>query len=247
MDVSELVEIIREDYLDDVFAGWQDATDAEKDDQFIWSDRALLRYITEAQRQACNRTDFLYDDTSEITEITLQAGVRDYVFSTKINAIEEVVFDDKIVEHISKEDRDRRYKTWRTDTGMTDKPVQYIIRGRKMFFHPMPDAVDAGKIVNLSIWHQPLDAIEAIDDELVIPEEFHRDLVWWVLYEAYSKQDADGYDKEKGLGYLAQFNQVFGEYVPSEVRLNQLQEPETLFVRPVSIMPSSNDRDEWYG
>ena len=239
-----MITIIREDYLDDTFSGWESATDADKADQFLWSDSALLRYITEAERQACNRTDFLFDNSS--FDITLVAGTHTYTINNKITFIENIDFDDdKQVVHRSVEELKRFTPDWRTLTGVTGNDAYYTVRGRKLRIYPIPDAVDAGKILTLDVYHSPEDSLTSISDELSIPDEYHRDLVWWVLYEAYSKQDADGYDKDKGLSYLAQFNQAFGEYVPSEVRLNQLQEDSGLRTRPVDYMgrTSSNPDD----
>lgn len=234
-----MITILREDYLDDTFSGWQSASDAEKEDQFLWSDSALLRYITEAQRQACNRTDFLFDDTS--FPITLVAGTHTYPISNKITFIEHVDFDNsKDVVHMSMEEVKRLNSDWRTRSGMTGQDLSYTIRGRNMRVYPIPDSVDTGKILTIDTYRLPLESLTSISDELEIAEEFHRDLIWWALYEAYSKQDADGYDKAKGLDYLAQFNQAFGEYVPSEVRLNQLQEDSSLRTRPVDYIGGSS-------
>jgi len=255
VDVNDILTIVREDYLDDTFEGWESASQAERDDQLLWSDKALFRYITEAQRQACNRTDFIFDDSSSITKLTLKANVNEYRISSYINTIEQLEYNGKKVTHISREDRNRSLLQWRTNTGIGTNRSFYMIQGRKLFIYPIPDSTDAGKKVYLSVWRQPLDPIASSSDELSIPEEYQRDLVWWVLYEAYSKQDADGYDKDKGLGYLAQFNQAFGDYIPSEVRLNQLQEPESLRPRPIDYVGNSrlnrfgNDRHddaEWY-
>jgi len=249
MELSEMITIIREDYLDDTFSGWQSASDAEKEDQFLWSDSALLRYITEAQRQACNRTDFLFDDTT--FSITLVVGTHTYAINNKITFIENIDFDaNKKVTHRSVEEVKRNNTDWRTASGMTGNDLVYTVRGRKMRVYPIPDAVDAGKVLTLDTFRLPLEPLTSVGDDLEIPDEYHRDLVWWVLYEAYSKQDADGYDKDKGLGYLAQFNQAFGEYVPSEVRLNQLQEDSSLRTRAIdyigSSSSSSSDESEWY-
>lgn len=246
MEISELITIIREDYLDDTFSGWQSATDAEKEDQFLWSDSALLRYINEAQRQACNRTDFLFSEV--YFSITLATGVHTYSISDKITFIESVEFDDtQKVSHKSVEELKRYVTDWRTLSGMTGNELYYTIRNRKMRVYPIPDAVDNGKKLTLNAYHLPIDNITSTSDDLVIAEENHRDLIWWVLYEAYSKQDAETYDKEKGLRYLAQFNQVFGDYVPSEVRQNQLQENSSLTVRPVNYLSGSRTgKSEWY-
>lgn len=248
MELSELITIIREDYLDDTFSGWQSATDAEKEDQFLWSDSALLRYITEAQRQACNRTDFLFENSD--FDIPLVAGVHTYTINNKITFIENVDFDgSKKVTHKSVEEMKRSHPDWRTLTGMTGQETFYTIRGRKMRVYPIPDTVDAGKLLNIDAYHLPLEPLTSTSDELEIADEYHRDLVWWVLYEAYTKQDADSYDKDRGLGYLAQFNNVFGEYVSSEVRLNQLQENAVATITPDygnSNLSSNTGDAGWY-
>ena len=222
MEISELITIIREDYLDDTFSGWESASDAEKADQFLWTDASLLRYLTEAQRQACNRTDFLYDDES--FSITLVAGSPTYPISNLITRIEQVSFAEKTVAHVSKAQLQKEHPRWRTDSGIGTLDAKYTIRSRKLRMYPIPDAADAGGIVYLETYRLPLESITSASDELEIPDEYHRDLIWWVLYEAYSKQDADGYDKERGLMYLSQFEQVFGPVIDSRVRTHQLQE-----------------------
>lgn len=222
MEISELLTIIRVDYLSDTFSGWESASDVEQEDQFLWTNATLLRYLTEAQRQACNRTDFLFDD--ETYFITLVAGSPTYAISSNITRIEQATLEDKTVQHLSKKQLESEFPRWRTDSGIGTKSAKYVIRGRKLRMYPIPDANDAGKIVYLDTYRLPLDPIESTGDELEIPEEFHRDLIWWVLYEAYSKQDADGYDPKRADRYLAQFTQVFGPVIDSRVRLHQLQE-----------------------
>ena len=234
MNITDLITIIREDYLDDTFSGWQTATQTEKDDQFLWSDAALLRYINEAQRQACNRSNFLYSNST--FNITLQSGINTYTISPKITQVDMIVYNNKPVVHMSKDDFERTYPEWRTTTGIGTNDAIWLMRGRTLQIHPIPDAVDNGSILYIESYHLPLNDIVSDQDVLVIPEEYHRDLIWWVLYEAYSKQDADSYDKERGLGYLQKFEYVFGEYIPSEVRINQMQESNSMIMRPIDYM-----------
>lgn len=243
MEVSELITILREDYLDDTFNGWETATEAEKADQFLWSDSFLLRSLTEAQRQACNRTDFLFDDDGTFN-VTLVAGSPTYQLDRNITFIEQVTFDETDVAHMSKEEFQAKYPKWRTDTGMTGKLCSYVMRGHKLRIYPIPDATDAGKTLSIDVYHLPVETIASTSDELSIPSEYHRDLIWWVLYECYSKQDADGYDPKRAETYLANFNASFGQYVPSEVRLNQLQESQSLRPRPINYLSSSDGSDE---
>lgn len=234
MEIGELITTLREDYLDDVFEGWESATDDEKEGQFLWSDAFLIRSLSEAQKQACNRTDFLYDDSSKITKITLIDGQSTYSIDPLITFVEYAGFDGEEVELLSKHELQRQNAQWRTLTGMTGNKVYCIMRGHSVRFVPAPNSTDNGKIVSLEVYHLPKEPIESSGDDLVIPEEYQRDLIWWVLYEAFSKPDTEVFNPEKGKGYLKMFTDIFGESVSSEVRMNQYNQRRSLIVRPVA-------------
>lgn len=244
MEISELITTIREDYLSDIFEGWENATDAERNDQFLWPDKALLRYISEAQRQACNRSDLLYDD--ETFSFALIDGNPSYKFDNRITRIEQVSLNSKTVQHLSKIQLQMSYPNWRTDSGIGTNNAQYTVRGYRMRMHPIPNATDAGALVNIECYRLPLEGITSVDDELEIPEEYHRDLIWWVLYEAYSKQDADGYDKSRGKSYLADFNAAFGPYVDSRVRIHQFEEDRFASITGINYLSNGQNSDpDW--
>lgn len=250
MNASELITIIREDYLNDTFNGWESATDDEKEDQFLWTDKFLLRSLSEAQRQACNRTDFLYDDSSVMTQIKMIENQSTYKISQKITFIEYASFDGTEITHYSKDEFNNKYPSWRADTGMTDKVVSYVMRGHSLRVHPTPDIDDVDKIISLEVNHLPIDDITSIADDFVIPEENHRDLIWWTLFEAFGQPDADGYDPTRSELYLDKFDEVFGEYVSSEVRLNQLNENKVLTLRPNAyttnmVMNNETEDNDW--
>lgn len=245
MEVSELITILREDYLDDTFDGWESASNAERNDQFLWSDSFLLRSLTEAQRQACNRTDFLPDD--ETFTAILVAGTPTYALDKRVTVIEKVTLNDIDVVHKSKEEFQRLHRDWRTGTGIGGNECSYYMRGHTLRIYPIPDVGDAGKVLYFDTFRLPLDTITSTNDELEIPDEYHRDLLWWVLYECFNKRDAETYNPENAKQYLRSFNDVFGTYVPSEVRLNQLQENTVATIRPVDYLGSTNDNNnDWY-
>lgn len=235
MEIKDLVTIIREDYLDDAI------------EDYLWPDAFMYRALTEAERQACNRTDFLYDETTaEIVELTLVEGQQSYAIHPKVTFIDRVEFDSKIVTHISLDERDRFHADWRTASGLGSNDMSYWVRHRKIYFDRTPDAIDAGSTVYLRVYRLPLESITGGSDELEIPEEFHTDLIQWVLYQAYTKQDADGYDANRAKIHLRNFENAFGNFVPSEVRLNQMQEPKGLRPRAVNYLGTSTNEDaDW--
>ena len=233
MNVWDLETVIREDYLHDIRP------------DFLWSKAFILRALNESVRQACNRTNFLFDDT---VSITLVNGTASYPISQLTTQIEYVEFENKEVEHISKHDIQRKDPEWRTRTVMTDKVVHYMMRGRTLTFIPSPALVDDGKIVNLEVFRLPLLPLVDDTDTPEIPEEFHRDLIYWVLHEAYKKRDADAYNQEKSDYYLARFTEIFGEYVSSEVRLNKLEQARSLHLMPTAYevnLTRFDDSDEF--
>jgi hypothetical protein len=257
-----------------------------------------LRSIIQAEKEACNRWDLIYDDyTLAISQINLLNGVSSYSLSQKITKIEDIIFNNNPVTKRTKDELDRFTPRWRTDTGIVNAPVYYMIKGRTIKFSPVPDASkDATFLsataptataigntwwdtVNLVLYSwsgsawvlnatAPLGTVyletyrlpllDTITTSYVpeIPEEFHKHLIWWVLYEAYSKKDSDGvdgasYDQQKAMMHLAEFDQHFGKPVSSAVRQNQMESPVGGSFRPVDygmdITKPDNGHDDWNG
>ena len=118
MQIKDLIETVRCDYLED--------TNQEK---YLWSDHSLLRKFTEAERQACNRGNLIYDDsTPQYTQIKLVDGKASYGFDHKLTVIDKIFINGLEVEKKSKDELDRTNPTWRTDSGMTGKTDQAVAR-----------------------------------------------------------------------------------------------------------------------
>ena len=231
MTADEIIRICVSDYLDD---------GSHSD---LWSDDFMLRALNEAQLQACNRTNLLWDDTTpEICQITLKTGVASYPFSQLITFIDRVIFNNGLLKvkchQLAKHEIDHKIPNWRNLTGMIGKRIHYVVHGKTIRFTPTPDINDNGLIINLEVFRNPLKRIETTLDEPEIIEEYHRALIYWILHEAYKKQDADSFNQEKSDYYLHRFTEVFGEYVPAPVRINQLEQPVSLNLRTFGYAPS---------
>jgi hypothetical protein len=137
----------------------------------------------------------------------------------------------------------RDFPTWRTESGIGTKQPYYFMKGHKLRIYPIPDAADAGDTLLIEAWRLPDECVLTEQDDLEIPDEYHRDLMWWVLYEAFSKRDAETYDPRKAEEYLAKFNQVFGLPVSSLVRIHQLEENRTTSVNAHNYLGGSSDPD----
>lgn len=232
MNVRDLICVLREDYLHDT----------EKD--YLWPDAFLIRALNEAERQACNRANLLFDDATY--SLTLTDGVASYAVNPLVTQIEYVEFNGKEVLHKSKHEVQRDDALWRTRSGMLDKPVSYIMRGHTLTLTPKPDAADAALPVNLEVYRLPVTPMAADADTPEIPSEYHRDLIYWVLHEAYKKQDADAFNQEKSDYFLGRFTEIFGEYVSTEVRMNKLEQRRSLHLRPIAYTSRmTRDTDDW--
>jgi len=235
MLISELITTARADYLDDTIA------------QNLWDNSSLLRKFTEAERQACNRANLIYDDsTAAYCKITLANAVASYAFSDKITVIENIIFDGSLVQRKTKDEMDRLSPTWRTDSGMTGKPVFAVVSGRSIRFSPLPDLSDAGKFVYLEVYRLPNLSITADTQTPEIPSEYHRDLLYWVLHECYKKQDADAHNQERSDYFLSRFNQIFGDPVSAKVRQHQFESPRDMQVMPTAYVKQSSNFNPSY-
>jgi hypothetical protein len=222
MQASELMTVVRSDYLDDTRG------------ELLWDEASLLRKLTEAQRQACNRADLIYDDSSTLAKIKLVDGKSSYTFSSKITVLERFIWNGVTLEKKSKDTLDREATTWRTDTGLTNKTAYVLVQGRNIRITPTPNAADIAlsPYLYLECYRLPLNDISGGDQCFEIPDEFVPNLKYWVLHEAYKKQDADMYNQERSDYFLKRFDDAFGNPVPANVRIHQFEAPRGLQVIP---------------
>lgn len=222
MLISELIIYARDDYLDDV-------PEVDK----LWDDAFMLRAFTEAQRQACNRTDFLF----EALPVTLLLGESSCVLNPRITRLCAVLWQGRPLKKTSVAEQDYRSGYWRDPAVFNNHWPCYYVRGNQIFFTSALAIEQSGFPITLECYVLPEAGFTDVDDEPVIPEEFHRDLVLWVLYEALSKRDADTFDI-KAKYYFDQFEAVFGKYVSAQVRQHQLENG-----LPMALTPTNYNRN----
>lgn len=232
MMIEELIEIVRTDYLDDTIS------------KKLHDDNFMLRSFSEAQRQACNRWECLFDNTTDsITRFVIASDKDVYQLDRRILRIDRCLLNDKEIEQRSIEEMDRTDPGWRLYTGLTNKQPLFVVRGRGLRLIPSPALADDGGELRIEVYRLPI--VERFTDIHEIPEipsEFHRDLIWWVLGEAYSKRDEDVLDEETGMRtssrYFSRFEDVFGPYVSANTRKVQLEQPRSVVIRPEEYTPS---------
>jgi hypothetical protein len=206
VNIASLIDVYRKDFTDDINPA-----------KYRWNDEFLIRSFNEAQKQACNRTDFLFGNAQFIT---LVPGRGSYSLPTNLNRLLALTLYGYELTKVLPE---QLSSDWRLQTGFyADPDRRFIVRGNTVTFTPTPDAADTGLQVFVEGFIQP-DLLITLNDELTIPEEYQRDAVHWVLYEGYSNDDNDVKDELKSQTHLAQFNKTFGNPVPANVRQHQFE------------------------
>lgn len=210
MILSELLDELRTNILRDnssLLAG---------DDDRLWSDTTLVRYINEAYRRFARETLIIRDATTpELTQVALQSGVTLYPLNPAalsvrsvryhtdaadlprashtrldgyIGASQEQFFDVNTVSDLAP----GRPRAWTVDEELQGGPNTPIT----LRVYPEPSADEAGLLMYLRVSRLPLEPLTLDNDaaELEIPEDYHLDILNWAAYRAYSNHDSDGGD-----------------------------------------------------
>ena len=246
MTAAELVAIVRQDYLRDI-------TDADfgNDARAEWSHETLLRYVGEAQRQACYRQDLrhLYDDPADdagsICSISLDVGNQTYILSDLILRIIEVSYGTTVLYQTTKERIDARGIDWRQ--ARPGPPSAFFIQGHRLTLDHPPGAADVATPLSLYVWRAPLIAPEEMSDRDDLewvndPEK----LVHWVMHRALLRRDLEIGEQQASAAHLSMFNAAFGQEVPVRARIELLESPDIYFspgARNMSVLLDFRDRD----
>jgi len=220
---QELIDRVRIDYLSDVFTGYDTATQEERDASVIWTDTRLMVLLNDAYHEACIRAEILTDDPAPF-KIKVIAGKNGYKISHRISQLDYVHLQSENLpdlQHVSRVDMEDNgiYPDFRTVTGT---PTHYWMHGYTMYLYPTP-VLDDVLIVEGYALPEDLGS----GDEPLIPLAMHKDLIWWVLAQCYSLNDADGYDSKRADMYEAKFNRAFGPPIDHRVITHQLENPRS--------------------
>lgn len=212
MTFGDLIELMRRDFLQDV--GDVENLATLTDDDVAWPTSFLLASLMEAQRQVCKRKqDSIYDEiTPCIVQPKMVAGQRTMQIDCRIIDIAWMMIGvDRVVKKTTRERLDQDEPSWRSNR-YADYPGQFFTYNHTVYWDTIPaqDAVQDG--VTMGVWRFPLNDNITIHDTPEVPE--HRDLIYWTLYECYSKDDeetGETADKDRAKKYYDLFNAAFGE------------------------------------
>lgn len=214
---SEIIQVVREDFLDDI-SDAQAGTDLTVE---AVSDTRLLRWIQEAEREACRRTYNLIRDDENMSHV-LVTGVRWYDIDRSILRISSATLDSTILEHTTEAALDRDVTGWRDyEAGM---PSSFYLHRHRLYLDRAPSSSENGLVLALSVWREPMEP-GILDEEPEIPSVHHQALAFWGAYRYFLLPDPHIRDDARALYFLKQFEDVFGPARSASLLEFKLEDP----------------------
>lgn len=221
MDVVQLFDLFRSDVVDTVAP-------------YLWSDDEVWEYMDDAQKEFCRRTWGIADSRSALTQISVAADDDWVDISPRILRIRGArrASDGRKLSVISYEQMERMQAA-DDDYGMpllpalddtTTGPLKWLITGMDQDALRLSPIAAEADTIRLTVDRLPatIDADEvAAGAQLEIADKYHRTLLLWMKHRAYSKQDADAFDKGKAAEFEARFAAACAEAKVERERLEQ--------------------------
>lgn len=179
----------------------------------LWSDETLVRYINDAYFRFARQSLCLRDDaTPAVTQVELDTDTRRYELHPAVVAVISARYDTDTNDlprigrlglpgqpmldapfqgwdpsaSVSTPGRPRAY--W-TDEGVVMKDTARAL----LMLDNTPTAAEAGLIIQMRVCRVPLEqlTLDDLDAKILIPEEYHFDMLDWAAYRALRNHDAD--------------------------------------------------------
>jgi len=184
-----------------------------------WRNSDLNSFINTAVVEATERSRLIFDSsTPAVTQISVTPFVADYQLHPSVQSIVRARADTGQVDAQGNPIYTTVIPGSRTDLSVigftprdnmyTNYSLHYWRDYEGIHLAPIPEKATT---LLLEVYRAPLDTEKLVLDTDIppIPDRLHRYLVHWVLYEAYSVNDADLSDPTKALKELAQFERHF--------------------------------------
>lgn len=176
---------------------------SDQAEPYLWSDEDIFGYANDAQRMFCRETEGIADaTTAAVTEVDVTPGTTWVDLDPSIKQLREVFRSDtgRPIEVINREDMAARRWYFDGTTG-TVKALVLGMQDNKARVYP-----DSNETVtlNLTVFRLPLVDITDVGDQAFEIDDIHvRHLLLWMKYLAYSKQDAEAFDRMKAAEFKA--------------------------------------------
>ncbi len=175
----------------------------------LCSDELLAMYATEAQEEACRRGQLIRDASSALCTVAYGQGDESIPIDARIVQVVRAYIDGHPVETIGADQLDSFMPGWMASQA-SPRPSALVtgLSSGRLHFWPKPS--QAGE-VKLHVLRMPLASLVNDSDTPEIRPEMHPALVEWMLYRAYSRDDADLHNDSKAAIALQKFTSEFGE------------------------------------
>lgn len=196
MNLEEIIRLFREESVD-------------KERPYFWSDDLLKIFASEAQREACRRSNLLIDSTSAFCSVPVAPNDPLVKLDPSIVNVmrAKLSISTYALSPVRAEEMDRVNPGWETHIGT---PTTYVTNYQTDHIRLYPNS-QVGADLNLTVSRLPVSDMTAMEDEPEIRVEYHQGLIQWMLHRAYSRHDADTFDPEKAAKAIAAFEQEFGK------------------------------------
>ena len=180
---------------------------------YLWEDAEFYAYLNEAQDLHITEIGGIADRSSSFTKITYKSGDQFLKYDPRIFRIKGAWDEDNRRISIVNLDNmegiagDDDYGA-RVLSGLDDSltgPIRAIItdvEDERIQLYPIPEA--AGYI-QLYVFRRAVYGITEESEEFEIPSYYHLNLLNWVKYKAYSKQDVETFDTKKAMEFRIEF------------------------------------------
>ena len=192
----------------DLIAAFRDEA-SDKVKPYLWSDDWLLNIASEAEREACRRAHLLVDSSASFCSVSVSAN-------DPLIDIDPLILDIRRAKlsistyqltPVKATEMDALNPGWEKHVGT---PTSYVTDYQTNAIRLYPNQQVACEL-NMSVSRLPLKSMASEDDKPEIRIEYRQGLVQWMLYRAYSKVDADGFNKAQADMALARFEREFGQ------------------------------------
>lgn len=228
MKIGEKLDELRNNILrdtSDIIAG---------DDDALWSDETLLRYIKQGERRFARQTLCIRDSTTaQVTQVVLKTGVQNYPLHTAVVGVLSARYDTDQFDiarsghGIINQVQPPEYLTFdpsttynvppgRPNAFYTDETLVFALGQRiTLAVHPVPGADQEGKKLYLRVMRTPLTdyILDKLEEESEIPEDYELDPLQWAAHLATANHDGDAGSSMKSQKHADAFNMRVAECV----------------------------------
>ncbi len=203
----------------------------DEDLAYRYQDSALLRYLNDAEDQACRRAYLIMDaNTASICAFSVSVSVASYLFHSKILQVKRFAIDSTTVPitQMTRDRMDEQNVGWVSLTGL---PEVYIHEANnETIVCPIPQSATMARLI---VTRLPLAAFSngAAETPEVKPQ-YHNDLLLWALSRAYERMAVTNpRSYQIAQNYESRFTARFGPLPSAKTERLRMSLPKNMSAR----------------